>query len=403
MKTAFNGRSFVEQTLVATASVFALVLLACPRPPVERTADASVVAPPGKIAVDLALFYNDRYALSHKWYDYGDGHVLSPKDEVYVVVDRAASATAFHALEILSYYDASSGESGFFTIAVAHWQGSTWGSAQQLVLSHTIKAMPPICVDLAALAEADCAGNGWQVMFTGLRYLAPGSLHPVSDNPSLLLRSTSGQLDRGQVKLAVVAAADLASLTTDPGTIGDLVEAAPAEFWNTEFDHAQFAGNLPLNGMSIGRTWLTSSGASTRHVYFLRTMDMKVVKVAFETPTPGLPLTTVDVRFLVAIDEGEGIVDLAGLTAQQKTLPLPVVYGVRYLNFSADPPLAELSGDQIHAPPLTSDWDLAFEVTQAGVQILVSPASVVLDWTADPETGNGSTDFDAASPPPVAQ
>lgn len=46
------------------------------------------------------------------WYDYGEGHLLTPKDMIYVLKTSAGNYAAF---EIVNYYD-SEGNSGTFTI-----------------------------------------------------------------------------------------------------------------------------------------------------------------------------------------------------------------------------------------------------------------------------------------------
>jgi len=379
------------------AAGLALVLFACERPPVTPP-EQHVLA-----SVNLEGFINDRYALGAKWYVY-DSHILTPKDEVYVVAFHDAVPTRYYAFEITSFYDAVTAESAHFTIHYVSYEAG-WSAPATLVLSHSAYVAPPMCVDLGAGAEVDCAGDAWQLVFTSVRYLAPISVHKLPNNPGVWIRSTSGQPDRGGVRLAVVAAAGLADVTVDPSTLGELVEA-PADGVTTEYDHALYAPNLPENGMVLGRSWYDASGAATEHVIFVRTYDDKLVKLTLLTPAPAVPPASVTLRFQVADDEivvEDGIpahmVDFAGVPVREATLTLPAAYGVSYVDFTADPVEVALAGDLVRSPPSSDTWDLAFETTAAGVAALVSPGSIAWDWTADPAGGNGSTDFDAAAPP----
>jgi len=385
-----------RRSLVAGAVLLAL-LLACERPPVHKDPeDNSPPPPPGSIEPDMELYYNDRYTLGHKWYLHDSG-VLSPKDEIYLVEDADASPTAYYKFEVTSYYGAASGESGFFTISHAAWDGAAWGSPAELVLSRSIKGEPPLCVDLASGAETACGGDGWQLMFASTRYLSPGILFPLAFNPSIYLRSTSGQVDRGGVRLAVVEAQSLADVSLDPSTLGRLTEAPPETHDLPDFDHASYALNIPQNGMAIGRTWYAAGGDSTEHVYFMRTLDLMFVQLALRTDAPTDPPGEVTVHYKVGEDE-EGVVAFLGAEVLDQTITIPAAYGVAYVDFSEDPIAVELAGDLLDDPPLSSDWDLAFEATQDGVQVLVSPAALIWDWTASAD-GAGSTEFDDAMPP----
>lgn len=396
---AITGRArrfFLSAGLVLSLALFAS---ACERPPVIRDAtvaedsDGGTVLPANTIAPNMEGYINDLYALGHKWYQHESG-VLSPKDQVYLIRDQDQNPTAYYKFEVVTYYDLR-GNSGFFTLAIASWDGAAWGEAQEMVLSANIKTAPPICVNLTNLSEVDCSGQTWQLQFLISQYLSPEILYSLTINPTIFVRSTAGQGDRGGVQVAMYLGAELDDVQVDPTTVPELNQQAPSELGQLlDFDHQAWSPNIPLNGMVIGRAW-SSEAPRDGHVYFLRSMDKQFTK--FSLSAQGQNPSEVLLHYQTAVED-EGLVALPDAPEQDLTIPLPQAYAMVYVDFSSSPAIVELEGDFLYAPPRTRDWDLAFEVTSEGVQVLVSPADLIWDWTASP-AGAGSTDFAVAQAP----
>lgn len=387
-------RIFLNTFPTATLLLF---MLACERPPLTRDAalseagDGGVESQGDVIYPNMEGYINDLYALGHKWYQHESG-VLSAKDQVYLIRDTDQNPTAYYKFEVLSYYDVR-GNSGHFSIAAASWNGSAWGDSQEMTLSASVKTGPPICVDLAQMQEVDCAGDSWQLNFGISQYLSPEILYALTINPTIYVRSTAGQPDRGGVMVAMLPAASLADVDRDPTTISDLPDRAAADLSQLlDYEHAAWSANIPVEGMVIGRAWAQQDSRQD-HVYFLRGIDHQFSK--FSLHRDSATADHVTIHYQSALDD-EGAVALGAAPELDVSVPIPAAYGLSYVDFSAENPLMQLEGDLLHAPASTRDWDLAFESTSAGLQVLVSPAALIWDFSAN---NNGNTDYANAMPP----
>jgi hypothetical protein len=226
---------------VAT-SVLAGTIAACERPPVAPLPrdddDTAADATP-----DITTFVQDRPAIGGKWYAYSvDGHVLTPKPEAWML----RTESGFAAFRIVSIYDDATGDSGRFTLERSVRVAGAWQTPSTFVVDGNVKAGEPLCVDVTSPAQRACDAAGWHVRFVQQSRLSVVAGFAVAE-PAVFLHDD-----------VRVARADLDALggdltqLPDPATIGDLVEAPPADASSTEWDFSRFARDLPENGRALG-------------------------------------------------------------------------------------------------------------------------------------------------------
>jgi hypothetical protein len=368
---------------------FALAALtACVRPPVGAPPSKGPSA--GRVGpVAFDTFTQDRPAIAGKWYDYDPSdHTLTPKAQAWIIRDSTSSPPRFAAFRIVTAYDANTAASGVFTLSLATYDGSTWSSETSWTASHDIHGDAssgggPVCLDVFAQAEVDCASATWQLRMATFEYFSPLAGIAVVD-PGLFVRSVDGTDMYGAVSIALVdGATDLASLP-DPSTLADLVDAPPASFASTDWSFAALGRDLPRAGMAIGSRISDHAG----DVWWLMTARYDLVRLTIAPKstsdlTQGLTLSSSH----VAVSRDDDSAPDTQPDATAVDVDVPAVGAAHYLTFTtADLALAATDLASAAYPftaPTATSWDLAITQPAAGdVRILLSPAACAIDATA---------------------
>jgi hypothetical protein len=136
-----------------TICLVASLLTACgsieTTPPPDQNPAPSIPSD-GLIAASQG-FGEDPYSPGSRWYNYdGRSHVVTPRDQVYLLSRPSADDATVYMLRILSYYD-EQGRSGYFQ-AELRTPSTSW---RALPITANVKERP-ICIDLDRAAEVGC-------------------------------------------------------------------------------------------------------------------------------------------------------------------------------------------------------------------------------------------------------
>lgn len=338
--------------------------------------------------IDFPLFVQDRHAIGGDWYLYDEegGHALTPFDHAYLFEDRSGDEVRYGAVRIDTYYDTDTAESGVFTFRFKTWNGTAWSGETEHVSSKNIKSAGPVCFDLFAGAEVDCAGTSWQLTFRIYRFLVRTGPIVVA-RPGLFLRQAP-LVDGG----APIRAATLETTTgleslPDPTTVPALDDVAPAGWGDPGYDLARWAPNLPEAGRVLGARFVDDGFAARPDVYFLLNAGntlfrFTVVPVADGDPSAGLSFTVTGQD----VDRQARTVPAEVPEARTVTVAAPAAGAMTFIDLdAADLALpASLLAD-IDPPdhaPAENEWELALEWQGDRLELLVSSGAALYNATA---------------------
>lgn len=343
----------------------------------DADAGPDVVARVGPLDFEHEGWLQDRYAIMARWYDYdSDVHALTPRPYAWILED----GDRYAALRVVSYYDAETADPGRITLSLSTWDGAAWTAEAPWTASKNIKDEDvPVCLDVFARAEVDCAGDAWQLMLRMYKDMATSSAIVIKD-PGLFVRSWSGRPDLGAVRVARVDdAADLSSLPA-PTSLQPLDEAPAAT--TTEWDFSKLAPNLPENGMALGESPFGEGFSARDEAYFVATSKFLVVKTTIAPAVEGDASAGVRFRWGASKLDREDFSVEEAPPIQETVVPSPAVGEVAYVSFEGEglaPDPADLEGTSWpFLPPENGGWDLALERTaDDAIRVLVSPAASV--------------------------
>ncbi len=371
---------------IVMAIVWAVAVAAC-RPPVDEP------LPPDSSTLNPTVFVGDVPALGPDWYDYdGSTHVLTPKNETYLVRDDDGDGGVRHAaVRILSYYGEGGVTSGLFSFQRSVYDDatSTWSAPSTIELDRNVKSAA-VCVDLFAVdaGVVDCNGAAWQLAFRTLARVIPEAGFAVSE-PGLFPRSVDGIASAGTAYIATLA--DNIDALPDPRALAALDDATPTS-WSDDplFARDAFAKALPLAGQIVGRRFSEAQD----DVVFIFTGHRTIARLSWHIDDDGD----------VSITGSAAAVDLS--TMNVGALPAPSTVTIT-VNAQTPRALVRFDGDQVVVddallPATLADfgdelrYDLELLFLDDGTPSLrLSPAAALYNATAI----DGVTELETAQPP----
>lgn len=350
----------------------------------------------------LETFHQDRYAIGGKWFQYSpDGHVLTPYPDSYILRLGDEDPPRYVGLRVISYYDSSTSDSGLFTLGFAYWDGSAWGPEIEWVSPRNVKSTGPLCVDVLAREERDCAGDDWHLNLRTFSSLSTLS-RIVVNNAGLFLRSHPGT-NEGQVHVAKLAGKETLSGLPNPSSIRDLEDVPRTSWQGSDWDFSRFAANVPEAGLLLGRRFVDEGFVGRDDVYFLVNGRFTLARFQVKPKVDGDP--SEGLVFTVSTTPIDRNDDSISTDVDVRTIEVaaPAVGEVVYLSFDSEDLLANPArvGDARwpHAAPANLFWDLALERLDDGaLRFVISPASGVLNGT-DLLGSQAMTPFEDAWPP----
>lgn len=292
-----------------------------------------------------AAFVPEFYGVGTRWYDYDEvTHAISPKPEHYVVRwdDWAAR------VRVLSYYNVD-GESGYFTLSVASWDGGAWGSPSTLELQDSVKDAP-VCVDLQSAAAVDCSAPHHLLLRTDRR-VVPAAGFAVAE-PGIFV--TAHRFD-GE---------DVAVWSVDPDAAFDPFAASVSAAVPSAFRESEAGVLRDLTGDSA---WTVIQA----------TASFRVCAWQAESTSDAL---TVRSRCAPLSSTASSQSLLTDATEHTLTFPPPTSTETLTLAFDADGAPVEVARDDAFAVGHWGDntaFDLLVERSAAGLVYLAGPGALV--------------------------
>lgn len=361
--------------------------------PVPPASDAGPGGP-RSAPIDFLSFVHDRPAIGGDWYDYDEagGHLIEPLPRVYLVQEGLEPDARYLALRVASYYDPNTAESGRFTLAYRRYTGG-WSAEEEWLTPRNVKDDGPLCVDLFAKAERDCASDAWQLQLRAARWLAlEGPI--VVARPTLRVRSAHGLSAAGDVLVATLQRETLASL---PAPALAVLDDGPQPSWtDTDWDRTRYAVDLPERGMAIGARFVGDGFTATGDVWFLLNARRSLVRFQVRPTTEGAPEEGLTLSFSRAtVDIADDTVPLEVAAPVERHVELPAAGERRYLSFEEDALVVEHAG-ALHEVPEENQWDLALVRADDGaVRVLLSAGAAVYNASAR----DGATTLEDAALP----
>jgi|GEM_PF-6622 len=381
--TEVHGRVFFPSSRRLAGVVVAAALAGCAPLAVEST-DAG----PGE---HTRRFHQDAPALGGGWYEYDSTtHVLTPKAESYVLRIQTPQGVRHTAFRPESYYDPETAESGRFTLQTSIHNGD-WAAPRQLITSRSIRGGDPLCLDVLAREERDCASTNWHLQLRVQPKMVPEGPLVVAE-PGFFVRSVPGMTEEQHTTLATVSGVTNLEQLPDPSTLQDLTDRAPAAWGALDWDRTHFAANTPEAGMTLGAL-MRRTGKSDAFVL----LDGRrfLVRFQVDVAADGAQATVRWSRSSAVVTSE--LVEFGPL--QEVVVALPAQpRGQLHLAFRAPTLLVtDLSHNPLHVPPNQGDWDLSVMRSDDGqLHTFLSSACAVANATADSE--GAVTVVDAVTP-----
>ncbi len=355
-------------------------LLGCPRPPVDPV-DGGTNADGGSI--DWIRLIQDEPALGGDWYVYTpDNHTLASRDQVYVLKDLTAQPPRYAAFNMVSYYDEATAQSGRFTLGITPWNGTAWGAPTNWVASRYLSQDAPLCLDVFALAEVDCATGNWQLMMrTYQNLVAEGPL--VVGEAGFFIPAVAGDETNQRALIATVTGTQDPTQAPDPTTIPTLVDG-PADGWlPLPWELGHFAPHLPERGMVLGSRYAGAGYTALDTVYIMFNVRRRLIKFTVTPVTPGDANAGLTLRWAVSDFDFETRGPVGFGAIRTLTVPPPDMPGDRvWISLDQDSPVVtdatELARVTRYMPLRERLWDVSVMRTSDGrVLLATSPSSAV--------------------------